>query len=107
MPLYTIEWMIALFGITGNLTLMRIYLGKDRKIRFNNLMILIAFFDSLYVLTDLTSTVLDSTYKYIPTEDFNIISQIINFMGYWSFSGSVYTTALIAFERYLSLCKEK
>ena len=119
-PFYTMEWIIALFGIVGNLTLLRIYMRKDRKIRFNNLMILIAFFDNVYHITDLASTILDSTsnntkldftcvtYKYfITTEDIYVVLRVIKFFHYWSFSGSVYTTALIAFERYLSVCKEK
>ena len=101
--LTTLICLIALFGLVGNVAQLRIYFKKDRKIRFNNLMLLIAIFDLLYLLFKLNSLIIEKSQMLVPLWYRLLYGFVIN----WSFSGSAYTMALIAIERYLAICKDR
>ena len=101
------EFIIATFGLFGNIALLVTYFRKDRKIRFNNLMMLIGAFDVLFVLLALVGATSNLAFTITPTSITNQLRKWYNFTSLWSFSGSVYVTALIAIERYLAICKER
>ena len=94
---------ISLFGLLGNLALVVIYVRKDRKVRFNSLMLLIMTFDSFFIVCGVANMVIELTES---SED-KILVKVITFLYHFTFTGSVSTTTLVAIERYLILCKEK
>ena len=87
----------ALLGIIGNILLILTYKKKDLKTRFNSLMLLLAICDLLYLIFLSFTLVVIS---YIGTEP------VLVFLTECVFSGSVYTTTVIAFERYLVFCRD-
>ena len=107
MPFQIMEFIIATFGLFGNIALLVTYFRKDRKIRFNNLMMLIGAFDVLFVLLALVGATSNLAFTITPTSITNQLRKWYNFTSLWSFSGSVYVTALIAIERFLAICKER
>ena len=45
-----VSYIISIFGLVGNLALFVIYVRKDRKVRFNSLMLLITSFDFFFIV---------------------------------------------------------
>ena len=95
---------ISIFGLLGNLALFVIYVRKDRKVRFNFLMLMIATYDFFFIFFGVVKVIIELT---VSSEDQPIFFKIVAFLYYFTFTGSVYTTTLVAIERYLILCKEK
>ena len=103
LPFKIVCCIISIFGLLGNLALFVIYVRKDRKVRFNSLMLLIMTFDSFFIVCGVANMVIELTES---SED-NILVKVITFLYHFTFTGSVSTTTLVAIERYLILCKEK
>ena len=98
-PFKYITYIIAGFGLAGDLALFYTYWKKDLKCRFNILMLQVASFDFAYLIVEIVATSLDS--------DFNMYRRISGFLYHFTFGGSVYTTALMAIERFMILCLGK
>ena len=92
-------YIIAIFGLLGNLALFYTYWKKNRKIRFNILMLMISAFDLVYLVVELVAYSTENTF-----EQYNGIT---GFIYNFTFACSVYTTALTVIERFLILCLEK
>ena len=103
LPFKIVCCIISIFGLLGNLALFGIYVRKDRKVRFNSLMLLITSFDFFFIVCGVAKVVIGLTES---SED-KILVKVIIFLYQFTFTGSVYTTTLVAIERYLILCKEK
>ena len=87
----------ALLGIIGNILLILTYKKKDLKTRFNSLMLLLAICDLFYLIFLSFTLVVLSFYGTVP---------VLVFLTECVFSGSVYTTTVIALERYLVFCRD-
>ena len=89
----------AIFGLLGNLALFYTYWKKNRKVRFNILMLMITAFDLVYLVVELVA--------YSTEDTFEQYNGITGFIYNFTFACSVYTTALTVIERFLILCLEK
>ena len=89
----------AILGLLGNLALFYTYWKKNRKVRFNILMLMIATFDLVYLVVELVA--------YSTEDTFEQYNGITGFIYNFTFACSVYTTALTVIERFLILCLEK
>ena len=96
--------LLGLLGIIGNIGLIVVYRKKPLKVRFNALMLTLAIFDLIFILT-------------VPAVAISIISIFVSDL-FWplhityyfnqvAFSGSILTTIAVAAERYLMVCKGK
>ena len=94
-----VTYIIAVFGLLGNLALFYTYWKKNRKVRFNVLMLMITTFDLAYLVVELVA--------YSTEDTFDRFYGITAFIYDFTFACSVYTTALTVIERFLILCLEK
>ena len=100
-----ISALLGLFGIIGNIGLIVVYRKKPLKVRFNALMLMLATFDLLFILTVPAVAILGIwTFKvrhlFWPLHVTYYFNQV-------AFSGSILTTIAMALERYLMVCKGK
>jgi len=90
-------------GVLGNsFTIAVLCQQRMRKNTFYNLLVILACFDTLYILTFGTGKAYDSLVCYPCTNQFVIDKLVI-----WSehfIAGSVYMTVAISLERYLGIC---
>ena len=97
--------LLGLFGIIGNIGLIVVYCKKPLKVRFNALMLMLAIFDLIFILT-------------VPVVPIGLISIFGSRNMFWpfhipyylnqvAFSGSILTTIAVAAERFLMVCKGK
>ena len=106
-PFNVVTCIIAIFGFMGNLALLMTYMKKDRKIRFNRLMLLIASFNLLCLTILIIKLIMFFGGSASLSDKDGAFQQFLQFVHDFSFSGSVCLTALIALERYLLLCKDQ
>ena len=99
-----VSCIISIFGLVGNLAMFVIYFRKDRKVRFNSLMLLITSFDFFFIVFGMVQLAIHLTES---GEDQLTLAKIVQFLYSFTFTGSVYTTTLVVIERYLILCKQK
>ena len=100
---YVLNCLIALFGMLGNAALFKTYLRKDRSLRFNQLMIILATFDFLYLSFLVVTGAVDIA-GYDRTGKLRI-GLSFNVDGF--FGCSVYTAISLCLERYLILCHKR
>ena len=93
-----VKSIFAGIGLIANAVLFVIYLKKDRKLRFNQSMLLLITWDTLFILTTLIENFAKET-------EFSY--GILEFFSRSTFSGSVFTTTIIALERFMILCRNK
>ena len=88
---------LAAFGIGGNIALIRNYLAKNLKVRFNCLMLLLAICDLTYLISIMVVLIA-----------FEIVGEVhfLHWLCEVFFCCSVYTTTAITLERYLVFCKD-
>ena len=102
-----VKCIFAGIGLIANVALFVIYLKKDRKVRFNLSMLMIITWDLLFILFTLLDVKLEFTTTARLGENLDVtLGRILEFMSYFTFGGSVYTTTLTAVERHLILCKD-
>ena len=105
-----VSCIISIFGLVGNLAMFVIYFRKDRKVRFNSLMLLITSFDFFFIVFGMVQVAIHLTEsgEDQPTlAHRGSLAKIVQFLYSFTFTGSVYTTTLVVIERYLILCKQK
>ena len=100
-----ISALLGLFGIIGNIGLIVVYRKKPLKVRFNALMLMLATFDLLFILTVPAVAILgiwtfEVRHLFWPLHVTYYFNQV-------AFSGSILTTIAMALERYLMVCKGK
>ena len=87
---------IVLFGLIGNILLFKEFWLKNRKKRFNALVLILTVFDELFLIFGM-SHLLSSQDTFSPLY---AIAQVC-------FCGSAYTTITISLERYLIICHNR
>ena len=96
--------LLGLLGIIGNIGLIVVYRKKPLNVRFNALMLTLATFDLIFILTVPVIAVLAMQAIFMdlfgPLHVFYYFNQV-------AFSGSILTTIAVAAERYLMVCKGK
>ena len=93
--------LLVLLGIIGNIGLIVVYRKKPLKVRFNALMLTLATFDLIFILTVITvvlAAILRRVEQLWPLHITYYFNQV-------AFSGSILTTIAVAAERYLMVCK--
>ena len=86
-------------GLASNIALIRIYVKKDLTLRFNSLMLTLAFFDLAAVASCLLTAILQLTIG----DDQNFA--LLYYLDVALLNCSGYTMVAIALDRYLSLCR--
>ena len=94
----TIKLIIASLGLCGNFALFHNYWKKNNMLRFNVLMLMLIVFDIGYLTSEIFAEIMKAA-------DLNYVNAKVQFIYNFTFSGSVYTTALMVAERYLVLCR--
>ena len=94
--------LLGLLGIIGNIGLIVVYRKKPLNVRFNALMLTLATFDLILILTVITVV---PAARYSPIELWPL--HITYYFNQVAFSGSILTTIAVAAERYLMVCKGK
>ena len=87
---------LAVFGIGGNIALIRNYQAKNLKVRFNCLMLLLAICDLTYLISIMVVLIVVETVGEV---------HFLHWLCEVFFCCSVYTTTAITLERYLVFCK--
>ena len=87
---------LAAFGIGGNIALIRNYLAKNLKVRFNCLMLFLAICDLTYLISIIVVLIVVETVGEV---------HFLHWLCEVFFACSVYTTTAITLERYLVFCK--
>ena len=100
-PSKYITYLITCLGLPANIALFRTYKQKDLEFRFNIFILLISFFDFTYLIVEIVATTLDYDFGYCDNND----CEILRFFLFFTFGGSVYTTALMATERFMTMCR--
>ena len=88
---------LAAFGIGGNIALIRNYLAKNLKVRFNCLMLFLAICDLTYLISIMVVLIVVETVGEV---------HFLHWLCEVFFACSVYTTTAITLERYLVFCKD-
>ena len=102
-----ISALLGLFGIIGNIGLIVVYRKKPLKVRFNALMLTLAIFDLIFILTVLLGVPIGI---YIIFSSRNMFWPYLHTSYYFNqvaFTGSILTTIAVAAERFLMVCKGK
>ena len=76
-----ISCIISIFGLVGNLTLFVIYVRKDRKVRFNSLMLLIISFEFFFIICEVVKVILKSS----GSMEYKTVGKMVNFLSFWNF----------------------
>ena len=92
-----VECIFAGIGLIANGALFVIYLKKDRKVRFNQSMLLLISWDTLFIVSMLIQN--------FATLETDLSLMTLFYRG--SFDASVLTTTLIALEQFMILCRNK
>ena len=87
---------LAVFGIGGNIALIRNYQAKNLKVRFNCLMLFLAICDLTYLISIMVVLIVVETVGEV---------HFLHWLCEVFFCCSVYTTTAITLERYLVFCK--
>ena len=99
---------IALIGLIGNAALFHTFWKKNRKIRFNVLMITLSVFDTLYLSMEVTADSYDFSrgiiWNDMPFSDLDLIHFVLDYLRLSLFGCSVFTVVSIAVERVLVTC---
>ena len=99
-PFFALNCIFAAFGILGNIALCLTYFKKNRNLRFNQLMITLATFDFLCLISGIIHgglQISDNLAEY----------KVIRYIYFGFVGASVYTAIAICLERYLILCHER
>ena len=108
---------VVFFGLCGNMALFKAYFKKNRQIRFNILMMVLAVFDSMFLLNAIVLDAINYKKEIIWNDSYHLLLKrdktlltsykIVEFSTLFSFGGSVFTALTIALERYLMVCRNK
>ena len=100
--------LIASIGLIGNAALFHTFWKKNRKIRFNVLMITLSVFDTLYLSMEVTADSYDFSrgiiWNDMPFSDLDLIHFVLDYLRLSLFGCSVFTVVSIAVERVLVTC---
>ena len=103
-----ISALLGLFGIIGNIGLIVVYRKKPLKVRFNALMLMLAIFDLIFILTVLLGVPIGFTIIFKGSKNmFWSYLHISYYFNQVAFTGSILTTIAVAAERFLMVCKGK
>ena len=89
-----IQWTIFTLGFIGNIALIVIFSKKDLKLKFNGLIITLAVFDLVYMITQMTQSML----FYLSERDY---AYGLTGLTHVAFSCSAFTAIAISLERYI------
>ena len=92
-----IQWTIFTLGFIGNIALIVIFSKKDLKLKFNGLIITLAVFDLVYMITQMTQSML----FYLSKRDY---ANGLTGLTHVAFSCSAFTAIAISLERYILIC---
>jgi len=96
---------IGCLGIIGNLCIIGIFTRLRNRQTFHRLMILLATFDTLYILFSFFIFSLPSIFKsYDDSAFYNYLLPVILPLNHIALTGSVYSKLSITIERYLIVC---
>ena len=108
---------VVLFGVVGNVSFFVSFYKKNRKVRFNILMLTLAIFDSIFLLTSLPLDVINFQKGILWSDTYHHklgrqqvllnVYKTLDFISLLSFGGSVFTALTISLERYLLICRNK
>ena len=91
----------TIIGFASNIALIGIYKKKDLTLRFNSLMLTLAFFDLTTIVFYILTAILQLTIGH----DQILLNSILLYWDRSLIVCSAYTMVAIALDRYLSLCK--
>ena len=98
--LISVQWIIVVFGLIGNVSLIAIYRKKDLKLRFNSLILTLAVSDLIYLSAKITESMAD--YFELDYGKIKVTPHIFSHIG---FSLSTFIAISMSIERYCMLCR--
>ena len=100
--------LITIFGFCGNLALFRTYWKKNRQLRFNVLMLILAGFDSTFLGLLIGDWMVSTSFFTEGLTGFAFTDGLPKAgLFLFAFNGAVFTTLSISIERFMYLCKGK